>query len=473
MNAIALALPGHLSAAAKPNPAAPATAAPTARMTPTATVAAVAGLHLQAETCIAQTAELLRLACRRGQLEDAAAAARAALPLAVPHSPHAAMLGALAQAHATLMTAPEERRLYLLRSADGVSHGVLRLRDNGRVALHPPAGADHWRLHDGNLELCDAAGHACARFALCGEQSGLRLYLGERLAPAGGAADACMLEELRCTFTRLAMLDPELLDPFVGLYGASEMVPAPLPAGAALLLGAPHSRADLLAQALNHQAGVHFDGELLHPQGMQLAEHLPSRSAARNLHALRAKDAPWFARMVLGRSHDAMGRDLAAMAVRGFCLAPAHGEAALQWALDETALRIVHVVRSNALAAFADMLAEQQANTHGLLHFESERFGRYIEMTRRHQDGLHQRLCQRNGETVQVDGSRLNAATLAELLGFLHDAPDGQGFSSAGVAPGPQRVIERFDNPEAVLPCLRALDRLGWAEVEGQVVDPD
>ena len=98
MNAIALALPGHLSAAAKPNPAAPATAAPTAQMIPTATVAAGAGLHLQAETCIAQTAELLRLACRRGQLEDAAAAARAALPLAVPHSPHAAMLGALAQA---------------------------------------------------------------------------------------------------------------------------------------------------------------------------------------------------------------------------------------------------------------------------------------------------------------------------------------------------------------------------------------
>jgi hypothetical protein len=73
---------------------------------------------------------------------------------------------------------------------------------------------------------------------------------------------------------------------------------------------------------------------------------------------------------------------------------------------------------------------------------------------------------------VQVDGSRLNAATLAELLGFLHDAPDGSGFTSAGVPAPAQRVIERFDNPEAVLVCLRALDRMGWAEVEGQVVDP-
>jgi hypothetical protein len=470
MNAIALALPGHLSAAARPTPTVAATAAPV----PTAT--AVAGLHLLAETCIAQTAELLRLACRRGQLEDAAAAARVALPLAQPHSPHAAMLHGLAEARTVLMTAPEERRLYLLRSADGVSHGVLRLRDNGRIGLNPPALADHWRLHDGNLELCNAGGAVSMRFTLCGERQGLRLYLGERvgasLTPAPAESQACVLEELRCTFTRLAMLDPELLDPFVGLYGAAEMVPTPLPAGAALLLGAANSRLHLLAQALNHQPGVHFDGELLHPQGMQLAEHLPSRSAAGNLHALRSKDPAWFARMVLGRSHDALGRDMTAMAVRGFCMAPSHSDAALDWALDEPALRVVHVVRSNALAAFADMLTEQQINHRGALHFEPERFGRFIEMTQRHQTGLHERLCQRGGETVQVDGSRLNAATLAELLGFLHDAPDGSGFTSAGVPAPAQRVIERFDNPEAVLVCLRALDRMGWAEVEGQVVDP-
>lgn len=476
MNAIALALPGHLtgqpSAAVRPATAAVTPVTPV----PTVTATAVAGLHLLAETCIAQTAELLRLACRRGQLEDAAAAARVALPLAAPQSPHAAMLHALAEARPTLMSAPEERRLYLLRSADGVSHAVLRLRDNGSIGLNPPALADHWRLHNGNLELCDASGEASLRFALCGERQGLRLYLGERVGKsvADPAADstACVLEELRCTFTRLAMLDPELLDPFVGLYGAAEMVPTPLPTGAALLLGTANSRMAQLAEALNRQPGVHFDGELLHPQGMPWAEPLPSRSAARNLHALRAKDAPWFARMVMGRSHDALGRDMAAMAVRGFCMAPAQGDAALNWALDEPALRIVHVVRSNALAAFADMLAEQRADQGGLLHFEPERFGRYIEMTQRHQDGLRQRLCARDGDTVQVDGSRLNAATLAELLGFLHDAPDGKGFANVGVPASAQRVIERFDNPEAVLACLRALDRLGWAEVEGEVVDP-
>ncbi len=42
-----------------------------------------------------------------------------------------------------------------------------------------------------------------------------------------------------------------------------------------------------------------------------------------------------------------------------------------------------------------------------------------------------------------------------------------------GVPISAQRVIERFDNPEAVLPCLRTIDRTGWAEAEGQVVDPD
>ena len=465
MNAIALALPSHLSNAARPTPTVPAPV-------PTATAAAVADLHRVASTVVAHTAELLRLACLRGQLEDASAAARIALPLTLPHSPHEAMLQALADAQPVLMSAPEERRLYLLRGADGVSHGLLRLRDNGRVGVHPPPGAEHWRLREGNLELCDAAGQASLRFALCGERQGLRLYLGERVGQAHGAR-ACVLEELRCTFARLAMLDSELLDPFVGLYSAAEMVAAPLPAGAALLLGTAHSRMDLLADALNREPGVHFDGELLHPQGMQLADALPSPTAARNLHALRAKDAPWFARMVLGRTHDAQGRDLSALAVRGFCMAPAQGDAALQWALDEPALRIIHLVRSNLLAQFADALAAQQASPGALLHFEPERFGRFIEMSRRHHDGLRQRLCQRNGETVQVDGSRLNAATLAELLGFLHDAPDGLGFASAGVPTLDQRVIDRFDNPEAVLPCLRALGRMGWAEVEGQVVDPD
>ena len=96
MNAIALAMPTPLSAAALPAQPATAMAGP---------MAPAAGLAMLASTCVDQTAELLRLACRRGQLEDASAAARVALPLAQPHSPHAAMLQALVQP--SLVPAPQ------------------------------------------------------------------------------------------------------------------------------------------------------------------------------------------------------------------------------------------------------------------------------------------------------------------------------------------------------------------------------
>ena len=460
MNAIALAMPTPLPAAALPAQPAPAMATP---------MAPVAGLALLAATCVEQTADLMRLACRRGQLEDASAAARVALPLAQPHSPHAAMLQALADAHPSLMVPPEERRLYLVRGADGSSQGVIRLRDNGRIGLTAPSGFERWQLQDGNLELSDPAGHVGARFMLCGDRAGLRLYLGERTADG----QPCLLQELRCTYTRLSLLDPELVDPFCSLYSADDMVPAELPHGAALLLGGPHTRIDRLSRTLNQTGGVQFDGDLLHPQGMQLNERLLSRNAARTLHALRAKDAAWFARMMLSRSHDALGRDLAGMRVRGFTMAPAHQADALAWAVAEPGLRIVHVVRSNLLAEFADVLAEQQANTVQPLHFEPERFGRFIEMKQRHLDGLRQRLRQRNGDTVEVDGSRLNQATIAELLGFLTDDADTAHIACEGVPISTQRVIDRFDNPDAVLPCLRAINRLGWAEAEGQTVDPD
>ena len=460
MNAIALALPTplpmplptmgpqHSAAPAKPAPA--------------------AGLALLAIDCVAQTAELMRLACRRGQLEDASAAARIALPLAAAHSPHEALLRAMAGAHPTMMVAPEERRLYLLRSADGSSSGLLRLRDNGRVGLNPPPGTARWTLRDGDLELCDADGRASTRFMLCGDRSGLRIYLGENLADG----EPRVLQEVRCTFARMSLLDPELSDPFCGLYDVDDIVPADLPARSAVLLAAPHSGADRLAAALNGHDDVFFDGELLHPQAIGLAEGPLLPAAAATLYAMRSKDAPWFARMMLGRSVDTAGRDLSASAVRGFTLAPTHSRSVFDWAVAEPALRIVHLVRSNLLAEFADILSQQAGSAAGRLHFEPERFGRFIDMKQRYLDGVRARLVRRNGDTVEVDGSRLNTSTVAELLSFLTDEPDPAAIVSQQPATPAGRVIERFDNPEAVLPCLRSIDRLGWAEVEGSVLDP-
>lgn len=452
MNAPALALPRLSPVPAPQTPLAPA-----------------AGLALHADNCVEQTALLLRLACRRGQFEDASAAARVALPLAVPDSPHAALLGALAAAQPTLLVAPEESRLYLLRRADGTVAGQLRLRDNGRLGLNPPAGLQGWTLRDGCLDLLDPAGHTGARFTLCGHRDGRRLYLGQ--TDIDGAP--LLLQEQGCTFTRLGALDPELAPPFCSLFDADALVLADLPASPALLLGATHSGTTRLAALLNQQAGVFFDGELLHPQAIRLAEGAVPAAAAATLHTLRAKDPAWFARVVMGREHDSAGRDLAAVPVRGFTLAPQHSGVALDWAIAEPALRIVFVTRSNLLAAFADSLGDQPGQAgQPPLHFEAERFGRFVEMSRRAQDALRERLVQRNADTVEVDGSRLNAATLHELMGFLTDtAPADLPAPAAPTAPA-QRVIERFDNPDLVAACLAALGRPGWAEVEGSVPDP-
>lgn len=458
MSATALAMPTPLPALGLQPDAAPPLAAP------------VAGLALLAANCVEQTAELMRLACRRGQLEDASAAARIAMPLATRHSPHEALLRVLAEAQPALMVAPEERRIYLLRGADGTASGLMRLRDNGRVGPNANPDQARWTLRDGDLELCDAEGRASHRFVLCGERGGLRLYLGEHLVDGAPR----LLQEVRCTFARLSLLDPELSDPFCGLYGVDAMVAADLPAKPALLLGAPHSGTDRLAAALNRNGDVFFEGDLLQPQAIQLAEGALQPAAATTLHTIRDKDAAWFARMVMGRTVDSAGRDLTVASVRGFTLAPAHNQAALDWAMAEPTMRIVYVVRSNLLAEFADILAMQPGARNGRLPFEPERFGRFIEMKRRHLAAVRDRLVQRNADTVEVDGSRLNPRTLAELLGFLTDTTDTA--TPVAEAPPPSwvdRVIERFDNPEAVLPCLRAIGRPGWAEIEGSVVDVD
>lgn len=454
MTAAALALPTPLPTSGLLAPAAPVAVAP------------VAGLALLATNCVEQTAELMRLACRRGQLEDASTAARIALPLAVRNSPHEAMLRALGETHALLMQAPEERQLYLVREADGRATGVIRLRDNGHIGLKAVVGAQRWALRNGNLELCGASGEALARFVLCGERGGLRVYLGESLTDGA----PCMLQEVRCTYDRLSLLDPELADPFCGLYDVDAIVPAELPERATVLLGAPFSRAIALAQALNETGDVFFDGELLHPQAIGQADGMLSPAASATLHAMRAKDSPWFVRMMLDRQHDAQGRDLAAVAVRGFTFAPSHDPAALQWMLNEPKLRIVHVVRSNQLAEFADILASQTGAPEKL-HFEPERFGRFIEMKQRYLDNVRKGLMARQGDTVEVDGSQLNALTMAELQAFLTDNPEPATLNAQAVPVLAQRVIDRFDNPEAITPCLRALGCLSWADVEGSSRD--
>lgn len=455
MNAAVLA-----STLTQPGTALPAAVPPIARMP-------AAGMTMTAANCVATTAALLQAACHRGQLEDASAAARIAMALAPPGSPHQAMLRVLSEARPALMQAPEEHRLYLLRSADGSALGLLRLRDSGRVSAADGLPATHWSLQDGNLDLAIDHGAAHTRFALCGEQAGKRLYLGESLTDD----EPRMLQELNCTYTRLRLLDPEMTSPFCGLYDAEAMVPADLPERAVLLLSAPHNGADALTAALNQQTALNLDGELMHPQAIGLSDGPLAAAEAGALHSLRAKDPAWFARMMLGRSHDRSGRDLAHLPVRGFTLSAMHSQPVLEWALADTALRIVLVARSNLLAEYADLLADHAGIDPATVQtFEPERFMRFVDMKQRYLQALRKRLMQRNADSVEVDASRLNPATMTELSAFLTDEallPVGQ---VDGVVLSVSPVIERFDNPVDVATCLAAIGHPEWAGLEGGAI---
>ena len=423
-----------------------------------------AGMTMTAANCVATTAMLLQAACQHGQLEDASAAARIAMALAPAESPHHALLMALAEARPALMQAPEEHRLYLLRRADGSALGLLRLRDSGRVSAVDGLPATHWRLKDGNLDLATDHGAAHTRFALCGGQAGKRLYLGASLADG----EPRLLQELNCTYTRLCLLDPEMAGPFCGLYDAEAMVPADLPASAVMLLSSAHNAAEALTEALNQQAGLHLDGELMHPQAIGLSDGPLAAADANTLHSLRAKDPAWFARMMLGRSHDRRGRDLAGVPVRGFTLSATHSPPVLEWALADTQLRIVLVARSNLLAEYADLLADHLGIDPATAQtFEAERFTRFVDMKRRHLQALRERLTQRNADSVEVDASRLNPATMTELVAFLTDEPSCPTEQVDGVVLSISPVIERFDNPVEVAVCLAALGHPEWAGLEG------
>ena len=469
MIAAALALTPALPAlgCTEPN-APPAAAAP----------AALAAAHLAGQTLTeanleALTSLLLRAACRRGQLEDASAAARIALPVSRSDTPQHALLLALAETQPALMAMPQEHRLYLLRAADGVALGLLRLRADGQISQSLPGATttlgQAWTLRDGNLELGDAAGRPNLRFALCGVQAGHHLYLGEALADGTPR----LLQEVSCTYSRLLALDPELASPFCTLFGADALLPAPLPARSALLLANPHTGSAALRAALNQSGGVFFEGELLAPLAIGLAEGDLAGHRQATLFAVRQQDPAWFARMMLARSHNTAGRDLGSVPVRGLTLAPAQSHAALDWAIAEPALRIVSLVRSNLLALYADLL-EAQSGAIGQapsLHFEPDRFARFVGLQQRQSAALRDRLVQRHGDTVEIDSSRLGASTLAELIGFLTEQP----ADTSTLATLPQtrgRTVERFDNPDAVLACLAALDQSAWAEAETALDNP-
>ena len=408
-----------------------------------------------------RAAEAIRNACRNGRLEDASAAAAAAMPSLEQDLPRASLLHSLAQAKPAPMTPPEENRLYLLRRINGAPIGLFRLRDNGQVSASGGSALSRWSMADGCIELQQGDGHAAARFMLCGDHQGLRLYLGE--SQIDGTLQ--MLSEVRCAYSRLRMLDPELAGPFGALYDTDAMVPALLPERAMVLLATPHTGANRLLRLLNASAQGLIDGELLHPQHIGLYGGELRPDEAGSLYSMRAKDPVYFARLLMSRSHHSDGRTLNDVPLRGFTLNPAHSRPVLDWVMGERHVCVVHLVRDNLLAEFASILAGgADSPRRPRLHFEAARFQRFVVMKQRYLAMVRERLEARSGPWAEIETGAFTRQNIVDLMGLL--LPGGTGLALPAAAltrQRPERTLERFDNPDEVMRNLTQMGHEDWA----------
>ncbi len=421
-----------------------------------------------------RAAEAIRAALRGGALADIRAAARAALPTQQPLPARHSVLTLLAQAQPTPMCVPDEGQLFVWRRLNGAPIGLLRLRHDGQVSrsgLSAQALAPaHWRRSGGGLELLDGQGRCVSQLGLAGRSTAAAgradgaqlLYVGE--SQKDGTLH--VLSEVACTYSRMRMLDPELVAPFGSLFGSDALAEVALPQRPVVVLATPHCAATRLQKLLNSSADVLIDGELLHPQRIALADADLAADDAGALPALRAADPVYFTRVMLGRSHHLDGRSLDAVPVRGLLLNPAHSRAVLDWAIDDPALTIIHLARENLLAEYAAILggnADDAPRTR--LHFDADRFVRFVALRQRSLNELRQRVHARSGAWAELEASALNQGNLDTLLQFLAPTAKAVAWPTGALTcerSGP--TIDHFDNPEAVTAVLAALDRAHWAQ---------
>ena len=414
-----------------------------------------------------RAAEALRQACRDGDMARASAAAAAAMPTVELQAPRVGLLQAVAGAQPAVMATPGENRLYLLHRMNGAPMALLRLRDNGLISASGGSELARWSLADGQIELHGRDGRPSSRFMLAGTQAdGARLYLGESLQDGS----LHLLSEVDCTYSRLRMLDPELAGPFCGLYDIDQMVPAELPAQPVVLLATPHTGAQRLLRLLNAHPYAFIDGELLHPQFIGLYGGELRSDEAGALYSVRAKDPRYFARMMMNRSHHSDGRDLRALPLRGFTFNPMHSRQAFDWVIDNHDIRVVNLVRDNLLAEYASIVAGgADSPRRPRMPFEPERFERFVDMKRRYQAMVRDRLAQRSGAWAEIETSAFNRDNIQSLLSFLNGTPSNAPLPIGSLTrQRVERPIERFDNPEAVRQSLARLGAEHWADGEGK-----
>lgn len=415
--------------------------------------------------------EVVREACVSRQFEAVVEAARLALPSCTPGSPRETLFKRLAKAQPAPAAMPGEHRLWLLQRLDGSLVGLVRLRDNGEVYGANHTNESHWAVRGDHVLLCAPGGQPTTAFSLSGTAEGQRVMVGLFM----DSRTVHVLSEVDCHYSKLRMLDPELVGPFGSMLPAGTM-PGSLPAQPAVLLAAPRTGSHLLLNLLNSSGRVFFDAELMNLVTISVFGQNLKPEEAGALYALRSNDPVAFLKAMMTRSHHVDGRRLEDVAVRGFKLFPHQSHAAFDWVLAEPSMRIVHLYRENLLAEYSSLLVAY-AEGHWVggpaslrskrIRFEAARFQRFLDTKQRYLDDVREKLAARGSDVIEIEYSAFSRQTVNQVLAFLTRGPSDADLDALGLQRQlADRVIDRFDNPDDVMRCLAQLGQERWADVE-------
>jgi LPS sulfotransferase NodH len=416
--------------------------------------------------------EAFREACVSRRLVDIVAAARLSEPQHPPGSPAQTLMRLLAGCQPAPIAAPGEETLWMLQRIDGTLVSVVRLRDGGRVGHATHANESHWRIGDGHLVFGTPDGRVTTAFSVGAVAGGQRVMLGLFM----DSKTVHVLSEVDCAYTRMRLLDPELIGTCSGLVDPAQLAKVVLPPVPAVILAAQRTGSHLLLNLLNSTGRVFFDAEILNEKQISVFAGNLRHEDAGLLHFVREHDPVYFAKAMMTRSHHIDGRRLDAIPVRGFKLFAKHSKTAMDWVMDEPQMRIVHLHRANLLAEYSSLLVAYaeghwvggpEALRRRRIDFDSGRFLRFVEMKRRYLASVRERLAARSGPSIEIEYGEFTRPRLNDVLGFLLGAPQDVPFESLGLKRQlAERVIDRFDNPDDVRRCLDALGEPHWAGIE-------
>jgi hypothetical protein len=418
-------------------------------------------------------------ACQTERFADLTSAAREVLPHRGPGSNGHSLMSVLAEAAPVPIAAPGEERLWMLQRLDGELMAVLRMRDGGEVANAPHPNESRWWIRDGQFVLGTPQHQAATVFKLGATRpNGQRVMVG--LFMDGKTVH--VLTEVDCAYSRLRMIDRELIGAASGLLEFDQLRPVQMPPVPAVILAAQRTGSHLLLNLLNSSGRAFFDSELLDEKHILVFGEELRHEDAGLLYFMREHDPVRFIKTMLTRSHHVDGRLLGDMAVRGFKLFAKHSRVAWDWVLEEEQMRVIHLYRANLLAEYSSLLVAY-AEGHWVggpkelstrqIHFDERRFLTFFETKQHYLGSVRERLAARPGPSMEIEYSDFSRQRINEVLSFLHESPQEAGdLNALGLKRQlGERVISRFTNPDDVRRCLEKLGKESWADVERRAVD--